>query len=175
VEDALRVRLRQEWARQVGDKTRLSEKVVHSTRCAGRTPAAGRQVPHPDGKGQFSPLELPEERVPVGQFHLATRRGRQFNSIMLSDKDPLTGARRNDILMSPQDAARLALRNGDPITLRNELGEFHGHVRIDPIKPGCLEAHWPEVNFLIRAGRLDTSGISDYSATVPGRQIGRFG
>ena len=120
-------------------------------------------------------MELPEERVPVGQFHLATRRGRQFNSIMLSDKDPLTGARRNDILMSPQDAARLALRNGDPITLRNELGEFHGHVRIDPIKPGCLEAHWPEVNFLIRAGRLDTSGISDYSATVPGRQIGRFG
>jgi formylmethanofuran dehydrogenase subunit E len=42
VEDALRVRLRQEWARQVGDKTRLSEKVVHSTGCAGRTPAAGR-------------------------------------------------------------------------------------------------------------------------------------
>ena len=85
---------------------------------------------------------------------------------MLSDKDPLTGARRNDILMSPQDAARLALRNGDPITLRNELCEFHGHVRIDPIKPGCLEAHWPEVNFLIPPGRLDTSGIPDYSATV---------
>ena len=95
----------------------------------------------PDGKGHFSPLELPEERVPAGQFHLATRRGRQFNSIMLSDKDPLTGARRNDILMSAQDASRLALRNGDPITLRNELGEFHGHVRIDRIKPGCLWKH----------------------------------
>jgi len=57
----------------------------------------------------------------------------KFNGIMLSDKDSLTAARRNDILMSPQDAARLALRNRDPITLRNELGEFHGHVRIDPI------------------------------------------
>jgi hypothetical protein len=68
--------------------------------------------------------------------------------------------------MSPQDASRLALRNGYAIALRNELGEFHGHVRIDRIKPGCLEAHWPEVNLLIPAGRLDTSGIPDYSATV---------
>ena len=120
----------------------------------------------PDGKGHFSPLELPEELVPPGQFHLVTRRGRQFNSILLSDKDPLTGARRNDIIMSARDASRLGLRNGDPITLRNEFGEFHGRVRIDRIKPGCLEAHWPEVNVLIPAGRFDTSGIPDYNATV---------
>ena len=120
----------------------------------------------PDGKGHFSPLDLPEERVPAGQFHLATRRGRQFNSILWSDNDPLTGARRDDIIMSAEDAERLSLKNGDAVTLRNGLGEFHGHVRIDRIKPGCLEAHWPEVNVVIPAGRLDTSGIPDYNATV---------
>jgi len=120
----------------------------------------------PDGKGQFSPVDLPEERVPEGRFFLATRRGKQFNSILLSDKDPLTGARREDILMSAEDAARLGLRNGCAIVLRNQLGEFPGRVRIDRIKPGCLEAHWPEVNVLIPAGRLDPCGTPDYNAIV---------
>ena len=119
-----------------------------------------------DGKGHFSPVNLPEERVPEGRFFLATRRGKQFNSILLSDNDPLTGARRDDIIMSAEDAERLGLRNGDAITLRNELGELKGRVHIDRIKPGCLEAHWPEANAIIPAGRLDPSGVPDYNATV---------
>jgi molybdopterin-dependent oxidoreductase alpha subunit len=120
----------------------------------------------PDGKGHFSAIALPEERVPEGRFLLATRRGKQFNSIVLSQNDPLTGARRDDIFMSPEDAAHLGLRNGDSISLRNELGEFRGRVKIDRIKPGCLQAHWPEVNGIIPAGRLDPSGVPDYNAVV---------
>jgi anaerobic selenocysteine-containing dehydrogenase len=131
----------------------------------------GRRLPAdkfltPDGKGHFTPVNLPEERVPKGRFFLATRRGKQFNSILLSDNDPLTGAHRNDIIMSAEDADGMGLRNGDAITLRNELGEFKGRVRIDRIKPGCLEAHWPEANAIIPAGRLDPSGVPDYNATV---------
>ena len=34
------------------------------------------------------------------------------------------------------------------------------------IKPGCLEAHWPEANAVIPAGRLDPSGVPDYNAMV---------
>jgi molybdopterin-dependent oxidoreductase alpha subunit len=120
----------------------------------------------PDGKGHFSPLDLPEDCMQSGRFHLSTRRGKQFNSMVMGDKDPLTGARRDDVIMSTEDAARLGLRHGDAITLRNELGEFHGRVRQDRIRPGCLQAHWPEVNVLIPAGRLDSSGIPDYNATV---------
>jgi molybdopterin-dependent oxidoreductase alpha subunit len=120
----------------------------------------------PDGLGHFSPVNLPEEHIPEGRFFLATRRGKQFNSILLSDNDPLTGARREDIIISAEDAQRLGLRNGDAITLRNEIGEFKGRARIDRIKPGCLEAHWPEVNVIIPAGRLDPSGVPDYNATV---------
>ena len=120
----------------------------------------------PDGKGHFTPVNLPEEGVPEGRFFLATRRGKQFNSILLSDSDPLPGARRAAIIMSAEDAERLGLRNGDAITLRNELGEFRGRVRIDRIKPGCLQAHWPEANAIIPAGRLDPSGVPDYNATV---------
>jgi molybdopterin-dependent oxidoreductase alpha subunit len=120
----------------------------------------------PDGKGHFSAVELPENGVPDGRFFLSTRRGKQFNSIIHADADPLTGARREDILMAAEDAAHLGLRNGDAIVVRNELGQLHGRVRIDRIKPGCLQAHWPEANVLIPAGRLDASGVPDYNATV---------
>lgn len=120
----------------------------------------------PDGKGHFTAVEVPEEKVPQGRFLLSTRRGKQFNSIINAEVDPLTGASRHDILMSAEDAQRFSLRNGDPITLRNELGEFPGRVRIDRVKPGNLQAHWPEINVLIPAGRLDASGVPDYNATV---------
>jgi predicted molibdopterin-dependent oxidoreductase YjgC len=120
----------------------------------------------PDGKGHFTAVGLPEERVPPGLFLLTTRRGKQFNSMVLDQNDPITGARRDDIIMSKEDAGRLGLQNGDSITLRNELGEFHGRLKIDRIKPGCLQAHWPEANVVIPAGRLDSSGIPDYNAFV---------
>ena len=120
----------------------------------------------PDGKGHFTAVALPEERVPEGLFHLSTRRGKQFNSMVLNQNDPVTGARRDDIIMSKEDAERLALRNGDSLTLRNQLGEFHGRLKIDRIKPGCLQAHWPEVNVIIPTGRLDPSGVPDYNAVV---------
>jgi len=119
-----------------------------------------------DGKGHFTAVNLPEEKVPEGHFLLSTRRGKQFNSMVLAEKDPLTGAKRDEIFISAEDAQRLRLQNGDAITLRNELGELHGRVKIDRIKPGCLQAHWPEANVLIPAGRLDPSGVPDYNATV---------
>jgi anaerobic selenocysteine-containing dehydrogenase len=109
---------------------------------------------------------LPEEKVPAGRFLLATRRGKQFNSIINAEVDPITGARREDVLMAQEDADRLGLKNGDSITLRNELGQYQGRVKIDRVKPGSLQAHWPEINVLVPAGRLDPSGVPDYNATV---------
>lgn len=120
----------------------------------------------PDGKGRFSAVDLPDTKVPEGRFLLVTRRGKQFNSMVHADVDPLTGARRDDVLISAEDAACLGLRTGDRVTLRNEQGEFQGRVRIDRVKPGSLQAHWPEVNGLIPAGRLDSSGVPDYTASV---------
>ena len=126
----------------------------------------GERFLTPDGLGHFSAVSLPEEHAPEGQFFLTTRRGKQFNSIVHSNMDPTTGARRDQVLMSAEDAARLGLADGDPVVLRNAIGEFRGRVKIDRIKPGCLQAHWPEINVLIPAGRLDPSGVPDYNATV---------
>ncbi len=122
--------------------------------------------PTPDGKGHFSVLELPRDEAAPGRFHLSTRRGKQFNSIIHARVDQLNGASREDILMAAEDAKRLGLANGTAILLRNELGEFRGTVKVDRIKPGCLQAHWPEVNTIVPAGRLDPSGVPDYNAEV---------
>ena len=127
----------------------------------------------PDGKGHFSAIDLPEERVPQGYFLLATRRGKQFNSMVQGELDPLTGAARDAIFMSPSDAARFGLNEGDAVLLRNDCGEFQGRVKIDRIKPGCLLGHWPEVNVLIAAGRLDASGVPDYNAIVEVIPVGQ--
>jgi molybdopterin-dependent oxidoreductase alpha subunit len=120
----------------------------------------------PSGKGFFSAVDLPREQVPKGKFLLSTRRGKQFNSIVHDDADPLTGARRDDVLMAAEDATRLALRAGDTVVLRNEYGRFRGRVKIDRIKPGSLQVHWPEGNALVPSGRLDESGVPDYTAVV---------
>ena len=127
----------------------------------------------PDGKGHFTAIELPDERVPQGWFLLSTRRGKQFNSIVHSQFDPLTGASRDDVLMAAEDAARLGLKLGDPVILRNERAEFRGRVRIDRIKPGCVQGHWPEMNIMVPAGRLDPSGVPDYNAVVEVIAVGQ--
>jgi molybdopterin-dependent oxidoreductase alpha subunit len=127
----------------------------------------------PDGKGHFSAIDLPGERVPDGYFLLGTRRGKQFNSMVHAEIDPLTGAARDAIFMSPSDAERLSLNAGDPVLLRNDCGEFQGRVKIERIKPGCLLGHWPEVNVLIPAGCLDASGVPDYNAIVEVIPVGQ--
>ncbi|WHZ22094.1 MAG: Putative formate dehydrogenase oxidoreductase protein [Nitrospira sp.] len=43
----------------------------------------------PDGKGRFTPIDLPEETTPAGRFFLTTRRGKQFNSMVGAEIDPL--------------------------------------------------------------------------------------
>jgi len=120
----------------------------------------------PHGKGHFSSVPLPEDTIPPGKFLLTTRRGKQFNSMVQRETDAITGARRDDIFMSAEDASRLGLANRDRIVVRSERGEFRGAVRIERVKPGCLQGHWPEVNGVIAAGCLDASGVPDYNAIV---------
>ena len=130
----------------------------------------GWQFPTPDGKARFTPLSLPErsvEAMPVGWFHVATRRGKQFNSMVHTPKDGITGAGREAIFMSQRDAQQLGLKNGDAVVLKNEWGQFHGQVYLAPIQPGNLQIHWPEGNVLLdRSKRSPEVGIPDYNAIV---------
>jgi len=138
------------------------------------TREAGRSVPRfstSDGKAHFSKMVF-EEAPKNGAFVLSTRRGKQFNSMVHLNRDPLTGARRDDLLMSIEDAERLQLREGDWVMVRSAVGEMRARCRIAAIAPGNVQAHWPEANVLIRRGATDKScGIPDYNVEV---QIERF-
>ncbi len=79
----------------------------------------------------------------------------------------MTGAKRDEVFISRTDAERLGLKEGDPILLRSEAGEYRGRVKIARIRPGSLQVHWPEGNVLIPYKHFDPySGEPDYNAVV---------
>jgi predicted molibdopterin-dependent oxidoreductase YjgC len=127
----------------------------------------GNIFPTPDGRAHFVMPELPDRNLPVGMFRVATRRGRQFNSMVWNDRDSLTGSSRDAVFMSPEDAGRLGVQDGDAVLLRSQVGEFRGRVRISRVAPGNLQVHWPEGNRLVASGVVDPScGEPDYNAIV---------
>ena len=81
--------------------------------------------------------------------------------------DPLTGARRDDVLISAEDLARLALADGAAVQLRSADGTFRGRLKKAAILPGNLEVHWPEGNSLLSSSRIDPDSMEpDYNAIV---------
>jgi predicted molibdopterin-dependent oxidoreductase YjgC len=121
----------------------------------------------PGGRARFAVVELPATEAPAGHFRLATRRGKQFNTIVHERTDALTGATREAVLMSRADAQRLRLADGAAVTLRSSVGQMNARVCLAPIKPGNLEVHWPEGNVLIDHERLSREvDIPDYNAWV---------
>jgi anaerobic selenocysteine-containing dehydrogenase len=81
--------------------------------------------------------------------------------------DPLTGAARADVLISREDAERLGVTDGEPIRLVSATGRYSGRARIDEIKPGNVEVHWPEGNVLLsREERDAVSREPDYNTFV---------
>ncbi len=81
--------------------------------------------------------------------------------------DPLTGALRDDVLVSREDAERLGIREGELIRLTSSSGSFLGRLKIHQIKPGNVEVHWPEGNCLLSGEDIDPrSREPDYNTVV---------
>jgi len=126
---------------------------------------AGWRFPTADGKAHFSVVQPPKLDQPESTFRVATRRGKQFNSMVLERVDPSNRAVREAVLVSRADAERLGLANGDPVVLRSNFGEYRGRVHIAPVTPGSLQVHWPEGQVLIdRHRRSPQAGIPDFNA-----------
>jgi len=123
----------------------------------------------PDARAHFSAVSRLPRVKPVHTFYLSTRRGKQFNSMVQHQTDPLTAATRRDILVSPEDAARLQLADGDAVRLTSTTtaGTYTGTAKLDRIKPGNLQVHWPEGNSVLGPQELDPeSHEPDYNAIV---------
>jgi anaerobic selenocysteine-containing dehydrogenase len=133
---------------------------------------SGRKFPTPDGKAHFRAARPPGLGAPpparaAGEFVLATRRGKQFNSMVQRERDPLTGAARDHVFIHPDDAAALGLRRDDAVVLVSASGEMRGRAFPAEVARGTLQAHWPEANVLLAAGVVDAGGgVPDYNARV---------
>ena len=131
----------------------------------------------PDGKARFSVVAPTARHLDsvrsAGQatggpvFFVSTRRGKQFNSMVQRDRDPLTGASRDEVFISPEDLTRLHLRDGAAVELTSADGAFRGRLRSAAMTPGNLEVHWPEGNALLCGRAIDPESLEpDYNAVV---------
>ena len=128
---------------------------------------ADGKFPTADGKAHFRPVALPNLDRAEGEFEVSTRRGKQFNTLIYAEVDPLTGAARDAVFMNPEDAATLRLRNSDRVTLVNQQGRYEARIFLAPIARGNLQVHWPEANHLIARGKVDAmGGVPDYNFQV---------
>jgi len=142
----------------------------------------------PDGKAHFKSVPIPDGHLErngkngacgteptngnaAPEFIVSTRRGKQFNTLIYAEIDPLNGAARDSVLMNAEDAAALRVAQDQRVILSNELGDYPARVFIAPIARGNLQIHWPEGNIIIRRGLVDAGGgVPDYNARVTVRK-----
>jgi len=135
----------------------------------GRHLCQGGVFPTPTGRGRFSVVELPDSGIPPGLFRLSTRRGKQFNSMVQAEVDPLTGAPRDAVFVAEEDASSLGLVDGDRVELRSAAGKMPAQVRIARMAPRNVAVFWPEGNVLLPGGSASTDpegGVPDDNVVV---------
>ncbi|WP_440601784.1 FdhF/YdeP family oxidoreductase [Bacillus safensis] len=123
--------------------------------------------PTPDGKGHLLPAQLPQYRKTEGHFNITTRRGKQFNSMIYSEKDAFNGGKRHSILMNEKDAKELYVQEGDPVVLFNQYGSYQGVAQFGELRRGNIAVYWPEGNVLIPKGVYESySQIPEYNTAA---------
>jgi anaerobic selenocysteine-containing dehydrogenase len=103
----------------------------------------------PDGRCRLLAQDPPKIVIPPGRFHVTTRRGKQFNSMVQGEKDPLTGKGRDAVFMNSDDAKELGLAEGDAVVVESETGRLKGRVAYSPLRRRSAQLFWPEGNVLI--------------------------
>ena len=110
------------------------------------------KFPTPSGKAKFHPVELPEQSMPQNQLRMMTLRSEgQFNSVVYDEEDLYRGQERRDvILMSPVDMARMQLSADDRVRIRSASGEMR-YILVRPfdIRSGNAAMYYPEANALV--------------------------
>ncbi|HAB18166.1 MAG TPA: FdhF/YdeP family oxidoreductase [Verrucomicrobiota bacterium] len=145
----------------------------------------------PDGKAHFKVVSIPgmagtpvirspmdsvtdSARESERSFVVSTRRGKQFNTLIYAEVDPLTGAPREAVFMNPSDAQECGFTAGERVALVNATGRYEGIVFPAPIAQGNLQIHWPEGNVIIPKDIVDpVGGVPDYNASVRVERLSR--
>jgi molybdopterin-dependent oxidoreductase alpha subunit len=143
------------------------ERLGDSVQWGGPHIGADGAFPTPDGRAHFAVFEPARLEAPEGSFLLSTRRGKQFNSMVFREVDPLTGAARHDVLVAGEDLERLGLADGAPVRVRSRHGELAARARAAAIRPGNVQVFFPEGNVLVPADDgCVVSGMPAYTEVV---------
>jgi len=133
----------------------------------GRHLCAGGDFPTADGRARFTCVDVRPAPLPTGSFTLSTRRGKQFNSMVFAERDPLTGAQRDALFIDRRDAADIDVVDGETVRVTSAVGTMIARAKLVDLPSRSVQVHWPEGNVLIDAGlNSDASRIPDYNAIV---------
>ncbi len=113
----------------------------------------GASFPTASGKARFHAVPLPRLAA-AGARHvrlMTLRSEGQFNTVVYEDEDIYRGQERRDVvLMSADDIARLGLRPDQRVTVRSIAGELRNQLgRPFDIRPGNAAMYYPEANVLV--------------------------
>jgi anaerobic selenocysteine-containing dehydrogenase len=125
-------------------------------RTRGEFHVAGRVFHEPrfatsDGRARMRPTPLPAFAPAAGEVRVMTLRSEgQFNTVVYEDEDVYRGNDRRDVvMMSGEDAARLGLSVDARVRVENAVGAMVARVRIAPLPPGNVALYYPEANVLV--------------------------
>jgi molybdopterin-dependent oxidoreductase alpha subunit len=106
----------------------------------------------PDGKAAMHRTPLP--KMDPNELRLMTIRSEgQFNTIVYEEYDLYRGVpHRHCIILSPEDAERHSMRDGERIVVRGEAGSLDNiEVCVGRIRSGVAAMYYPEANVLIKS------------------------
>jgi anaerobic selenocysteine-containing dehydrogenase len=114
---------------------------------------------HEDLPGAPQALQLRQGRT-LTQFHGFYDHGRALPTLAAADPEPR-------LWISPDDAARRSVKDGDAIRVYNERGEMHARAHVtDDVPPGTV---W------MRDGWLGLNALTDGAAVIPDEAVEIFG
>ncbi|MPZ54450.1 MAG: FdhF/YdeP family oxidoreductase [Acidimicrobiia bacterium] len=144
----------------------LSEK-GDSVQYGGERLCEGWVFPTSDGLAHLKPTPVGTDELADDEYIVITRRGKQFNSMVLEEVDPMGGYRRDAVMISPVDAGRNGLADGDSVRLTNAYGDLEGVISVVPLVSGAVQVHWPEGNVLVDpVTRSPQADIPPFKSTV---------
>jgi molybdopterin-dependent oxidoreductase alpha subunit len=137
-------------------------------------PRDARAFPTATGKANFTVNPVTSPEVGPGRLLLQTLRSHdQFNTTIYGLDDRYRGIRdgRRVVLVNPEDAAELGLRDGDYCDLVSEWSDGdrrapHFKIVHYPTARGCAAAYFPETNVLVP---LDS--VAEFSNTPTSKSI----
>lgn len=115
--------------------------------------------PTADGRAHFHVVACTPRDA--DRYALMTIRSEgQFNTVVYDEEDLYRGNTRRDVvMMSAEDADRLAVEEGDRVVVRSATGAMETSVAVVDIRSGNLAMYYPEANVLVDR-RLDPESLT---------------